>query len=819
MTGLLLSALALTVVSLSAGGGGLGGPVLAHRGVTVGHIAGGSGSTAEVPGAAAAGTALATFGQPTISGIQGNGFEQDIRVDSKDRVYTSVPGALSSGTSWIWRSLDHGKTFKWIPAAEPKSGKLPTCVGGGDTELAVDSADHLYFNDLTLANFSTGRSDDQGRTFTPPNCTSVDTTPDDRQWYATDGDPTTGVGSLYLTYDIVGFGPPECSGSVGNNTVVMARSPAGGVGPDAGVHFSPAQFVSDPTACDEGIMGNNEVSPVSHKVFVIHDNAAFDAILVGRCRPVPYTDDPSGLKCVDLPVASFPGFRTGGDFPTMAIDRAGNLFAVWEQAPKNAGGDITGDTLLYFSSSTDEGNHWTAPVQIPTPGLHNNVFAWTVAGDAGRAAIAWYGTAATDPGGGCTGPDGVNGLWNLYFTQSLNATAAVPTFTTPVAVVNHFIHKGSIQTVVGHQCGDRTLGDFLQMRLGKDGEANISFADSNNIDEPFAPHAMFVRQNGGHSLFASGGMVHGAQAPKESVKDASGDGRFEALGVTSSNQPNLDILSSTITRPDATHYQVKMQVADLTSLAPDPSTGNTDQVLVWQTQWLVPSPTNAEGGKNFMVYMESQDGGQPTFWVGENAAEVQGGGVTLTYPGDHEVTGSYTATTPGTITINVPIADVTVAGAAPGVLNSVTASTMTLDQPPESAPSLGGIGGVPFTLIDVAPGYDAHPKQSGGGGGLQCTIRGTSGPDTLNGTSAPDVICGFAGADAINGMGGNDVLSGGKGPDHVVGGAGSDRLKGGYGADRLNSQDGVEGNDRNDGGRGTDACVRDPGDTATNCET
>jgi hypothetical protein len=313
-TGLLLSALALTVVSVSAGGGGLG-PMLAHRGITVAHLAGGPSSTEQVPGAAAAGTALATFGQATISGIQGNGFEQDIRVDSKDRVYTSVPGALSSGTSWIWRSLDHGKTFKWVPAAEPKSGKLPTCVGGGDTELAVDSADHLYFNDLTLANFSTGRSDDQGRTFTPPNCIAVDTTPDDRQWYATDGDPTTGIGSLYLTYDIVGFGPPECSGSIGNNTVVMARSPAGGVGPDAGVHFSPAQFVSDPTACDEGIMGNNEVSPATHKVFVIHDNAAFDAILIGRCRPVPYTDDPSGLKCVDSPWRRSPASGPAGTSP------------------------------------------------------------------------------------------------------------------------------------------------------------------------------------------------------------------------------------------------------------------------------------------------------------------------------------------------------------------------------------------------------------------------------------------------------------------------------------------------------------------------
>src|SRR5437867_7394135 len=82
-----------------------------------------------------------TFGQPTISGIQGVGFEQDLRLDptNPNRVYTSVPGALSSDTSWIWHSEDGGKTFKWVVAGTAKDGKpglggSPVCAGGGDTE-------------------------------------------------------------------------------------------------------------------------------------------------------------------------------------------------------------------------------------------------------------------------------------------------------------------------------------------------------------------------------------------------------------------------------------------------------------------------------------------------------------------------------------------------------------------------------------------------------------------------------------------------------------------------------------------------------------
>src|SRR5947209_10499367 len=56
-----------------------------------------------------------TFGHPIISGIGGVGFEQGLRVDpsNTNRLYTSVPGSLSSDSSLVWHSLDGGKTLKW----------------------------------------------------------------------------------------------------------------------------------------------------------------------------------------------------------------------------------------------------------------------------------------------------------------------------------------------------------------------------------------------------------------------------------------------------------------------------------------------------------------------------------------------------------------------------------------------------------------------------------------------------------------------------------------------------------------------------------
>jgi len=718
-----------------------------------------------------------TFGQPTISGIQGVGFEQDIRLDPTNAsvVYTSVPGSLSSDTSWIWHSRDGGRTFKWVTASAPKTGKPNSCAGGGDTELAVDSGGNLYFNDLTLANFSTARSPDHGATFVCSN-TGVPDTAVDRQWYAVDGNPTTGTGldngaghNIYLVNDEIGPGAVTCpvSGAV-NNVLAMYRSPTVAGGATAGVQFGPAKKVSAPLSCDEGIMGNNEVSPIATKkdgapspvrhVFVIHDDATFSRILIGRCFPVPFTSDRSGLSCKDLPVATLgtiptggtcPTAKTGANFPTLAIDKAGNLYAVWAQAPQDPMTcQITGDTLLKYSFSTDEGDHWSTPITIPTPGLHNNVFAWTAAGDDGRVDIAWYGTPNTanpdDPNcgtnhGGHGGPDATtNGIWSLYLTQTLNGHAASPAFTGPILAGEHYVHKGTIQTLIGGQCGNRTLGDFLQLRIGSRGEAQISYADSNNADEAFAPHGMYVKQNGGTGVFASI-AVGGDAILLNGASDPTGDARRESAGVTGPNDPNLDIVQSSFSQPTPANchpagtpcYRVKTTVSNLTLAPPAP-----DAVAVWLTQWLVPaspgctSTANSckNGGKNPFVYFESNG----TCWSGENAALLLGGGVTLTYPGTKQITAPGACTfvlgSFGTITIDVPIADVSLDTGVASLSNrlfSVTASTMTLNAPPESVPPnpgnfklfSGPIGGVLFDLIDVVRAYDFVPGAGGGGGG------------------------------------------------------------------------------------------------------
>jgi hypothetical protein len=266
----------------------------------------------------------------------------------------------------------------------------------------------------------------------------------------------------------------------------------------------------------------------------------------------------------------------------------------------------------------------------------------------------------------------------------------------------------------------------LQLRTGALGEAQISYADSNNISHTITSHAMFVRQNSGTGLIAGSSPVNiTGLTPFNGVTDPSGDAKYQVLGTSNEvNMPQLDILASsmalTTSAPCSTAapcYQVTMQLNNL-SLAPtlgqDP---NTD--LVWSTQWLVPSTTDATGGRNFHVYAESNNGAALQCFTGQNAAGTNGGGFSLAYPGGMTALPAANCQSTlgpnGTITIYVPLSIVSEPGAVDNRLHEVTASTMTLTQPANTNPDLigSGLAGSLFNLIDVAQSYVFDPSLVG----------------------------------------------------------------------------------------------------------
>ena len=236
--------------------------------------------------------------------------------------------------------------------------------------------------------------------------------------------------------------------------------------------------------------------------------------------------------------------------------------------------------------------------------------------------------------------------------------------------------------------------------------------------------------------------------PINGVSDPSGDGKYEVTGITNAlNMPQLDILSSSVTKVTTAPcsagdpcYKVVMQLNNL-SLAPT-TAQDPDTDLVWLTQWLVPSTSDAVGGRNFHVYAESNNGGALQCFSGQNAAATNGGGFSLAYPGGLTALPAANCQSTlgpnGTITIYVPLSSVNEADPIDERLHEVTASTMTLTQPANTNPDLlgSGLAGSLFNLIDVAQSYVFDPAPLK----IISITRLPNGPIILNCLGVPNVL-------------------------------------------------------------------------------
>jgi len=221
------------------------------------------------------------------------------------RVYTSVPARsprtpAGSGTRGRGKDLQVGDGRRYPRRASPIR-----VAGGGDTELAVDTAGTCTFNDLTLVNFSTARS---GRTTVRLSSAA---TPACRDAGCRSSvvrrrrEPETGDGlgtgrvttsTWSTTRSALVRSPVRFSGAV-NNVLAMYRSAdSSRRRRDRWCRVQVLEKVSAPLSCDEGIMGTTRWprrhdqgwSPApSSMSYVIHDDATFSRILIGRCFPGP----------------------------------------------------------------------------------------------------------------------------------------------------------------------------------------------------------------------------------------------------------------------------------------------------------------------------------------------------------------------------------------------------------------------------------------------------------------------------------------------------------------------------------------------------
>jgi hypothetical protein len=96
----------------------------------------------------------------------------------------------------------------------------------------------------------------------------------------------------------------------------------------------------------------------------------------------------------------------------LASDDAGVIYALW-----NSGWVTGGPERIYFSSSTNEGQNWSAKVDVSNaPSGVEHCFPAITAGAAGDVRIAWMDTRKVDTQNHL--------LWNTFYRASTNGGAA-----------------------------------------------------------------------------------------------------------------------------------------------------------------------------------------------------------------------------------------------------------------------------------------------------------------------------------------------------------------------------------------------------------
>jgi photosystem II stability/assembly factor-like uncharacterized protein len=413
-------------------------------------------------GAAAVAPAMAvaapSFGPIVVVNPSDFGGEPGIDVDSTGYLYENAPSG--GGPSWVYRSGDDGASWTRDPGPA-----FPT--GGFDSNGAIDACDTYYMSDLYIGNATVHSTKDKGQTWLSQPI-SLAVPAGDRQWIETG----PGCGTLYIDWEQIPTGI-----WIGKST-------------DGGVTFPLQKNISSPT----DIIGNLAVDKSNGNVYAAYAQGGYK-LAVSR---------DGGNNWTTKTVYAAPSDVTLADsFPVVTVDKAGNVYAVWEQATREGRGrDMTRRFDIVYSFSTNGGESWSTPSVIQDGSSGSNVFPWAVAGGDGRLDVVWY---RADSGDG--DPNKNQGPWYVDFAQSLSATGAggfTKVRATPVS-----IHNDVICTEGTNCSGDsRDLLDFFEVAAKPDGLAVIAFtldttdvaAGSGNGD----PRNAFVKQTSGDVLSGGG---------------------------------------------------------------------------------------------------------------------------------------------------------------------------------------------------------------------------------------------------------------------------------------------------------------------------
>jgi MYXO-CTERM domain-containing protein len=389
----------------------------------------------------------------------------------------------------------------------------PTAQTSLDAITIVDRATHRTFNSqLAGACSLTSYSDDAGATWTPSSGCGVNTLLDHQ---------SLGSGPYHAPLDAV-VNPiyPHAVYYCAQNgfNATCARSD------DGGVSFGPGSPISNAP-------GNNGADPLGGSCSGLHGHLRVSAdgtvyVPLKGCGGTPSTNNLTNEEYV-------------GGHPTLSVSQDDGttyqlhmVMAGNNSDESDPSVDSTPDNTVYFgwedgvnpddshdgptssariAVSKDHGATWSTPVDLSSPlGLHNVQFPEVIAGDNGRAAMAFLGTT----GVGDDQTNAFRGDWHLYVSTTYDGGA---TWTTVDATPNDPVQRGCVdmQGIAPGSprtdvCSQRNMLDFNDITIDKQGRVLVAYTDGcvgACVTDPKKPSTasqdMVMRQSGGMGLLAA----------------------------------------------------------------------------------------------------------------------------------------------------------------------------------------------------------------------------------------------------------------------------------------------------------------------------
>lgn len=504
----------------------------------------------------------ARFAPATVVDPQRTEGEPLETADPEGNIWESGPWGFTTAQSFVHRSTNDGQEYHLVSATGLRPDAPP---GGGDTDIAFDDQGNVYFADLEgLEQIGVSVSRDNGMTWTK---------------------------------NVAAYSSPGTTG---------ATDPVGGiVWQNSGSLPGPLQPLAGDAIC-----AKLRFDPVKRNLYYACNEGDHIRITVGHVDPGQRT----GIVYTNYDGPATPG---GGDvlglFPTLTTDATGNVYVAWIDKTNSA---------LYYAFSSDHGQRWSAPVRVSTGDAATNEFDWAQAGVAGRVALAWYGTAKTDPAGSDGMPSALadQGAATAYPWYGYAALVTGANTKAPKVMQTRFtekpMHYGNIcNSGLGcttNPTADRQMADFFGFSLTQNGGLRVVFNDTTN--ELDGAGLFATRQLAGPTVK---GTTLAGSAAKDPVSDATGDAQYphySPAGV-GANLPQLDLKSLKVSSPASSTLRFTMTVADLSQLTPP--AGKTTPVWLVRFQALGPLATEPQDVYHvYYAYMQKTAGALPRFYAG-----------------------------------------------------------------------------------------------------------------------------------------------------------------------------------------------------------